>query len=123
MASLLHHVVEAKRLEGVQRWRTAERVPVKLRRHGVDVGHNSVSLGPLCSALCALALWRLLQRCHVGAPSQEALFPSLAVRAEDRVVYHVVVATALACAWGRHRRESVEVTVVLRRQVSDSALP
>ena len=71
-----------------------------------------VTLCSFCFALFDLALWRLLQRCHVGAPSQEALLSTRAGNAEDGFFYHVVVAEALVCAGRRQRQQSVEEAVV-----------
>ena len=70
---------------------------------------TSSTVCPLSSALCVLALWKL--------PCQKAVFPSLVARAEVRVVHHVVVADALACAWGRQRGHPVEVAALFNREV------
>ena len=76
---------------------------------GVGVGQNFVSFGPLSSALCVFAVWKL--------PCQKAVVPSLVARAEVRVVHRVVVADALACAWGRQRGHPVEVAAFFNREV------
>ena len=75
----------------------------------VGVGQNSVSFGPLSSALCVFAVWEL--------PCQKAVVPNLVAKAEVRVVHHVVVADALACAWARQRGHPVEVAAFFNREV------
>ena len=83
-------------------------------QYRVGVCKKTVSLASFCSAVCALR--------HICASRQEAVFLGPAIWSEDWVDYHVIVATAPACAGRCHRHESVKVVVILHAQVADPAL-
>ena len=52
-----------------------------------------------------------------SCPAKKAVVPNLVARPEVWVVHHVVVADALACAWGRQRGHPVEVAAFFNREV------
>ena len=84
--------------------------------HVRGVVHSKASA--LVRTLCLLVRFPQRSVFAVGElPCQKAVVPSLVARAEVRVVHHVVVADALACAWGRQRGHPVEVTAFFNREV------